>query len=172
MRPAGHILVGANQERMIFMNTYDPRKAERVWARVQGDRDREPKAPEMNLQAMIMNEWVASSTYLALARQVPPREGCILQRLAREELGHGACIKGIYTMITDQEPVIRAVPMTAGSVELLLRKCYAAEMHTAKEYEDHAADPEYGPVFRRLAEQEREHCRMILELMGRLGKGK
>ena len=77
------------------MNTYDPRKAERVWARVQGDRIPEPKAPEMNLQAMIMNEWVASSTYLALARQVPPREMCVLQRLAREEQGHGATLKGI-----------------------------------------------------------------------------
>ena len=154
------------------MSTYDPRKAERVWARVQGDREPEAKAPEMNLQAMIMNEWVASSTYLALARQVPPREMCILQRLAREEQCHGATLKGIYTMITDQEPVIKASPMTAGSVELVLRKCYAAEMHTAREYERWAADPEYGPVFGRLAEQEREHCRLVLELMGRLGKGK
>ena len=152
------------------MNTYDPRKAERVWARVQGDRVPEPKAPEMNLQAMIMNEWVASSTYLALARQVPPREMCILQRWAREEQGHGATLKGIYTMITDQEPVIKAAPITAGSVELVLRKCYAAEMQTAREYESWATDVEYGPVFARLAEQEREHCRMILELMGRLGK--
>lgn len=152
------------------MNTYDPRKAERVWARVQGDREPEVKAPEMNLQAMIMNEWVASSTYLALSRQVPPREGCILQRLAREEQGHGACLKGIYTMITDQEPVIKASPMTAGSVELILRKCYAAEMQTAREYESWVSDPEYGPVFCRLAEQEREHCRIILELMGRLRK--
>ena len=154
------------------MSTYDPRKAERVWARVQGDREPEAKAPEMNLQAMIMNEWVASSTYLALARQVPPREMCIFQRLAREEQCHGATLKGIYTMITDQEPVIKASPMTAGSVELVLRKCYAAEMHTAREYERWAADPEYGPVFGRLAEQEREHCRLVLELMGRLGKGK
>lgn len=150
------------------MNTYDPKKAERVWARVQGERPAE--APEMNLQAMIMNEWVASSTYLALARQVPPREMCILQRMAREEQGHGATLKGIYTMITDQEPVIKASPMTAGSVELLLRKCYAAEMQTAREYQHWAAEAEYGPVFARLAEQEREHCRMVLELMGRLGK--
>ena len=73
-------------------------------------------------------------------------------------------------MITDQEPVIKASPMTAGSVDLVLRKCYAAEMQTAREYELWASDPEYGPVFGRLAEQEREHCRMILELMGRLGK--
>ena len=150
------------------MNTYDPKKAQRVWDRVQGTREPEPKEPEMNLQAMIMNEWVASATYLALARQVPPREMCVLQRLAREDQGHGACLKGIYAMITDQEPVIKATPMTAGSVELVLRKCYAAEMNTAREYERWATDPEYGPVFGRLAEQEREHCRHVLELLGKL----
>ena len=150
------------------MNTYDPRKADRVWARVQGDRSSESKAPEMNLQAMIMNEWVTSATYLALARQVPPREMCILQRMAREDQGHGACLKGIYTMITDQEPVIKAPPITAGSVNLTLRKCYASLLKTLQEYERWSRDAEYGPVFQRLADQEREHCRLVLELIGRL----
>ena len=150
------------------MNTYDPKKAQRVWERVQGTQEPEPKPVQMNLQAMIMNEWVTSATYLALARQVPPREMCILQRLAREDQGHGACLKGIYTMITDQEPVIKAPPITAGSVNLTLRKCYAALIKTLQEYERWSRDAEYGPVFQRLADQEREHCRLVLELIGRL----
>ena len=150
------------------MNTYDPKKAQRVWERVQGSREAEPTPPDMNLQAMIMNEWVAAATYLALARRVPPREMCILQRLAREDQGHGACLKGIYTMITDQEPVIKAPPITAGSVNLTLRKCYATLIKTLQEYQRWATDPEYGPVFQRLADQEREHCRLVLELIGRL----
>ena len=169
MRIRLRILVRAQNGKDDDMNTYDPRKAERVWARVQGTQVPEHGAQEMNLQGMIMNEWVASSTYLALARQVPPREGCILQRLAREEQCHGACLKGIYTMITDQEPVIKASPMTGGSVEGVLKKCYGAEMQTLKEYERWATDPEYGPVFSKLAEQEREHCRLVLELIGRVG---
>lgn len=150
------------------MNTYDPGKAERVWERVQGCRHPEPKKPEMNLQAMIMNEWVAAATYLALARQVPAREMCVLQRLAREDQSHGATLKGIYTMTTDQEPVIKAPPITAGSVNLTLRKCYSGLLKTLQEYERWSADPEYGPVFQRLADQEREHCRLVLELIGRL----
>ena len=150
------------------MNTYDPKKAQRVWERVQGTQEPEPKPVQMNLQAMIMNEWVTSATYLALARQVPPREMCILQRMAREDQGHGACLKGIYTMITDQEPVIKAPPITAGSVNLTLRKCYASLLKTLQEYERWSRDAEYGPVFQRLADQEREHCRLVLELIGRL----
>ena len=150
------------------MNTYDPKKAQRVWERVQGTQEPEPKPVQMNLQAMIINEWVTAATYLTLARQVPPREMCILQRLAREDQGHGACLKGIYTMITDQEPVIKAPPITAGSVNLTLRKCYAALIKTLQEYERWSQDAEYGPVFQRLADQEREHCRLVLELIGRL----
>ena len=150
------------------MNTYDPKKARQVWERVQGCQESTPAKPDMNLQAMIMNEWVTAATYLALARQVPPREMCILQRLAREDQGHGACLKGIYTMITDQEPVIKAPPITAGSVNLTLRKCYASLLKTLQEYEQWSRDAEYGPVFQRLADQEREHCRLVLELIGRL----
>ena len=151
------------------MNTYDPQKAERVWARVQHREESVPaEQPEMNLQSMIMNEWVTSATYLALARQVPPREMCILQRMAREDQCHGACLKGIYTMVTDQEPVIKAPPITGSSVIVTLRKCYAALLNTLREYENRSRDPEYGPVFQRLADQEREHCRLVLELIGRL----
>ena len=150
------------------MNTYDPKKAQRVWDRVQGGREPEPPTQDMNLQAMIMNEWIAAATYLSLARQVPPREMCVLQRMAREDQGHGACLKGIYTMITDQEPVIKAPPITAGSVVLTLKKCYANLLKTLQEYEHWSSDPEYGPVFQRLADQEREHCRLVLELIGRL----
>ena len=150
------------------MNTYDPKKAQRVWDRVQGNREPEQPKPEMTLQAMIMNEWIAAATCLALARQVPPREMCVLQRLAREDQGHGACLKGIYTMVTDQEPVIKAPPITAGTPVLTLKKCYASLLKTLQEYERWSSDPEYGPVFQRLADQEREHCRLVLELIGRL----
>ena len=150
------------------MNTYDPKKAERVWARVQGTREEEKPSLHKNLQAMIMNEWITAATYLTLARQVPPREMCILQRLARDDQSHGTCLKGIYTMTTDQEPVIKAPPITAGSVNLTLRKCYSGLLKTLQEYERWSADPEYGPVFQRLADQEREHCRLVLELIGRM----
>jgi len=45
-------------------------------------------------------------------------------------------------------------------------------MHTLAAYEQRSADREYGPVFARLAQQEREHCRMVLELIGNLQKGR
>ena len=43
-------------------------------------------------------------------------------------------------------------------------------MRSLKEYEALMDDPEYGHVFARLAEQEREHCRTLLEMIGGLRK--
>jgi len=43
-------------------------------------------------------------------------------------------------------------------------------MRCLAQYEARANDPEYGPVFARLAAQEREHCMAVLELIGRAKK--
>ena len=58
----------------------------------------------------------------------------------------------------------------ADKPELTLRRCYASHMRSLKEYEKRSDDPEYGPVFARLAQQERDQCRTVLELIGSLGR--
>lgn len=154
------------------MPTYDPQKAAQVWQRVNSHRaeaqteDRAAQLPEL-----IMNEWTAAVTYLQLARQMQPREAAVLQRLYREEQAHMACLKGIYTLITGEKAVIRAPQPAVESPERTLRQCYGGEMRSLREYERLSEDPEYGHVFRKLAQQEQEHCRAVLELIGGL-KGK
>jgi len=51
--------------------------------------------------------------------------------------------------------------------EQALRSCYGREMHCLARYEQHADHPEFGAVFARLAQEEREHCLKLLELLGR-----
>lgn len=151
------------------MNMIDPQKEARVWQRVQGYQAQQAPVPrEENLQSLIMNEWTAAAIYLQLARQMPPKEAAVLQRLFREEQTHAACLKGIYTLITGESPVIRTPTPPKEPVQQTLRKCYGTEMRSLKEYEARTQDPEYGHVFARLAEQEREHCRAVLELIGNL----
>lgn len=152
------------------MNTYDPQKAARVWQRVQGQQ--EAPRREDNLQEMIMEERHTAAIYLQLTRQLPGKEASVLQRLHREEQTHAACLRGIFTLITGEAPIVPTPPVAKEAPELTLRKCYGREMRSLKEYEARMDDPEYGPVFARLAEQEREHCRAVLELIGGLGKRK
>lgn len=156
-------------EGLMNMNTYDPQKAARVWQRVQSQQPEPQIQPrERNIPALIMGEMTAATTYLHLARQMSAQQASVLQRLAREEQAHAACLKGIYNLITGQPAVIQTPQVPKESAELTLRRCYGMEMRSLAEYESHRDDPEYGHVFAKLAEQEREHCRAVLELIGGL----
>lgn len=157
-------------EGMMRMHTYDPQKAARVWERVQARPEQKQEDRNGQLQELIMNEWIAAATYLKLARQLPAKEASVLQRLFREEQAHASCLKGIYTLMTGEKAVTHSPQAEVSSPELTLRRCYGREMRSLKEYESRSDDPEYGPVFARLAEQEREHCRTVLELIGSLQK--
>lgn len=148
------------------MPTIDPAKAARVWQRVQ----QTGQTQKQGLLAMIAREWTDAATYLQLSRRFQGKDSATLRRMYEEEQAHTACLKGIYTLITGTPPVVKAVPRVDQDPEITLRRCYGEEMQCLADYEAQSEDKEYGPVFARLAAQEREHCRMILELIGNLKK--
>ncbi len=150
------------------MNVYDSQKAARVWQRVQSARP-EPRQEE-NLKELIMNEWIAAATYAQLSRQLPQKDGAVLQRLSREEHAHGACLRGIYNLKTGEKCPVHTPKPGNEPPEVTLRRCYGLEMRSLKEYEAKCDDPEYGHVYARLADQEREHCMALLGVIGGLGK--
>lgn len=149
-----------------MMESYDPVKAAQVWQRVRGGQPAEPVRE--TLLPLIAEEMADATIYLALSRQLTGRESEVLRRLFEEEQSHAACLKGIYTLTTGNRPVIRNTPPAREPPELTLRKCYGREMRCLAAYEERMSDREYGPVFTRLAEQEREHCRLVLEILGNL----
>lgn len=148
------------------METYDPQMAQRVWQRVYNQPQTQPDGEE--LLSLIAQEWTDATTYLHLSRRYQGKAGTILHRMFQDEQAHAACLKGIYTLMTGKHPTVRSVPPSQEPVPVILRRCYGREMHSLAQYEARAADPEYGQVFSRLAEQEREHCRRVLELLGNL----
>ena len=146
------------------MEQYDAQKAARVWQRVQAEQPQVATAAE--LQEMLEEEWLDSAVYLQLARQFqgPIREK--LLKMGKDEQTHAACLKGIYTLTTGGHPTMRTKQMPPEAPQVILRRCYGREMRSLARYEAKSRDPQYGQVFQRLAEQEREHCKMILELLG------
>lgn len=150
------------------METYDTEKAARVWQRVQGKPETTPTIP--GLQDLIAQAWMDATTYLHLSRRFQGKESAALRRMFEEEQSHAACLRGIYALITGSRPAIKSVTPAQEDPESILRRCYSREMRSLAEYEKRSADPEYGPVFARLAQQEREHCKTVLELLGKLKK--
>lgn len=147
------------------MERYDMQKAARIWERVHASSEAEQN-PATVLPALIVGERMAAATYLQLSRRFQGREARLLRQLYQEEQSHVACLQGIYTLITGEQMAAKTAPVPQGTVVAVLRKCYGEEMRSLAEYEQWASHREYGPVFARLVQQEREHCRMLLEILG------
>lgn len=148
------------------MENYNAEMAERVWKRVRGEQDAE--LPQMGLQGLAAAEWAEAAVYLMLSRQLQGHEKAMLRQLFEEERSHASCLKGMYLLSTGTPMSLRTPPPVPETPELALRKCYARTLKALKEYESRIEHPEYGHVFRQLAEEERRHCMMILELVGRI----
>lgn len=150
------------------MDTIDKEKAARVWQRVTATTNEGKSLQE--LTDLITQEWADAATYLHLSRRFQGKESGALRRMSEQEQAHTACLKGIYTLITGNRPAVRTPPPSQESTDTILRHCYGREMRCLAQYEARISDPEYGQVYARLAEQEKEHCRTILELIGNLKK--
>lgn len=148
------------------MENYDAQKAARVWQRVQNSTQGDSDAAVF--AAMVAEEQTDAVTYLHLSRRYQGKEAASLRRLFEEEQSHAACLKGIYTLITGQRIPSRSLPTPTEPTGVILRRCYGREMRALAQYEAWMGHREYGPVFQRLARQEQEHCRILLELLGKL----
>ena len=157
-------------ERVDAMETIDKEKAARVWQRVTGQTEDTRSLQE--LTDLIAQKWADAATYLHLSRRFQGKESGTLRRLSEQSQAQTACLKGIYTLITGSHPILRTLPPDQEPPEQVLRRCYGREMHCLARYEAKKQDPEYGQVFARLAEQEKDHCRAVLELIGNLKRGK
>ena len=140
-------------------------KAQAVWQRVQGA----APTPDLHqLPELIAEEKQDAATYLHLSHRFGGREGAMLRKMAEEEQTHVACLRGIYRMVTGERCQIHTAPVDLEDPPVALRRCYGREMRCLAAYEGRSGDSEYGPVFAQLAQQEREHCKNILLLMGKL----
>ena len=149
------------------MNEIDHIQASRVWQRVRGQ-TAEDEAQA--LAALIQQEWHSACVFLQLSRRSCGPEAAMLHKLFEQEQAQCACLKGIYSVFTGNKIAARPAPPVSGTPAELLRACYARQMRSLAAYEVRARDSEYAPVFARLRDQQMDQCRMVLQLIGSLGK--
>ncbi len=140
-------------------------KTREVWQRVQGEA---PANPLRQLPEMIAEEKQDAATYLYLSHRFGGKEGAMLRRMFEEEQTHVTCLRGIYRMVSGERCAVHTAPAETEEPSIALRKCYGREMRCLAAYEALSGDREYGPVFTQLAGEEREHCKNILHLIGKM----
>ena len=153
-------------ERMMFMDTYDPDLAARVWKRVTAATP--PPAASPDLQALIEEELQDAAAYLHLSRFFGSPYNRILRQMHQQEQSHAACLKGIYRMTTGKRCTPRLPKPFWEKPALTLQRCYDRELRCATRYDISASDPRYGLTFTRMAQQEKEHSKVLLELLGKV----
>lgn len=146
------------------MGMYDESMEKRVWERVRSE------APQKSLQVLAAAEKANAAVYLRLSRLAQGPEKALLRQLFERERRHGHLLGGIHFLTEDKALSVRTAAPPADTMALALRKCYAATLQAVAEYDRRSQDPEYGHAFARMAAQEREHCTMLLELLGSTGR--
>ena len=118
------------------------------------------------LLGLMLEMATAAENYGRLAKCFSGWQAEALGRMAKEAKAQGSCIGGICALILGETPE-RLLPCPdTGTISVRLKKAYARAMHLLSACEGYSTDPEYGPVFQRLAIKQQEHCRKILEIIG------
>ena len=139
---------------------------QRVWKRVRGEEQPGP----VSVQALVAAEQNEAAEHLMLSRQMQGREKAMLRKMFEEDRCHAAILRGMNELMTGKRLAMRTSPPAPQTPETALRKSYARKLQALSEYESRCADAEYGAAFSKMAQQEREHCAMILEILGSLAR--
>lgn len=89
-----------------------------------------------------------------------------LRRLYEGEQSNLARLKGISALSGGGGEVLKLWQPGKEPEKKLLIQCYHKTRRCMVEYMSHSAEPEFGMVFRTLADREGTHCAILAELLG------
>ena len=140
----------------------------RVWQRVQARNETgNVPPPADNIKPLILTAQENAAVYRRAAQRAGQRDRERLMALYREARQSIACMRGICRVRGEQ---VRMLPLTPRwePMPRALQKCYHRERRLWEEWDRRTGDPEYGLVFGRMAQQARERCATIMELLGQV----
>ena len=147
------------------MESFDQEKARRVWDRVTGEQG--SSLDSNTLTALMTQELTDAATLTRLSKQIGGRGGDLL-RLARQCQQHAGYLRGICAMICRTPPGPAVPTPTVTTAVGALQKCYVNSLHRMRGYEVMSSDPDYGPVFQKMAAAEQNQCATLLDLIGKV----
>ena len=145
------------------MDPYNSEKAARVWQRVH-------PGGTPSLSGEILNAFILQLGQLAAVYRHLSGHSAMLKALSDKKRAQAACLRGLHILTIGPCPEARLPQQKTEPFLAALRRCYAAEMQLLTQFDLHRADPAHGPIFTSLTEEQKAHCKIILELAGKAEK--
>lgn len=145
------------------MNRIDNAAVARIWQRVH---PQEENIPIAALNDILYRERQIAATYAYLLH----RENKLLRNLYLQKRTAIACIKGLYALLGYTAPQPTPAQHFKGTIEAVLRRCYAQQLVCIRLYEEYSAHPECGHAFSLLVQQARQDSKSLLALLGTFPK--
>ena len=124
----------------------------RVWQRVRGEPDR-----VQALRECLSRQGRLLGIYRCLSRR-----GGKCRLLLEQKENQVACLRGLLRVLTGQS----AAQPRCGEGRVDLLEAFAAEQQLLEELVRFSREPDLGPVFAALAEGQKKHLRILLEIIG------
>lgn len=124
----------------------------RVWQRVRGEPDR----------AAALRECLARQGRLWSVYRTLSRRGGKCRVLFEQKENQIACLRGLLRVLTGQ----CVSHPRCGEARVDLLEAFAGERQFLEELTRFARDPELGAVFEAVAEGQKKHLRLLLEIIG------
>lgn len=124
-----------------------------------------PTGAQPGLKGLLLaaREQVAACRYLAGSLQSEQA-----RELLRREQANADCLRGILLLSGMGEEKPRAMAYGKEPMRRILEKFYRRARQAVTEYTARYAEPEFGEVFRVMAQREGECCALAAEMLGRL----
>ena len=136
-----------------------------VWQRVLGT---EETPPASTLQGLIRESAELAAVYRRCGEKLNGREKQLARQLMEMEQSNGNRLRGIAHLSGENREVLNHWTPVSGFGPHLLDKCYHRSLRCRSECAARCLDPQYGEVYRELAERLGRQCGLITELIGRM----
>ena len=138
----------------------------RIWQRVAGTRE---EGTLSGLRGMIRESGELAGAYRRAAENLTGPQRQLAVRLLALEQSVTASLRGIALLSGSPEEAVKQWIPAKGDLKAQLTGCYHRALRCQAEYMAHSLEPEYGSVYRQLAQRQESQCALLAELLGRLG---
>lgn len=139
---------------------------QQIWQRVFAGPE---EGPREDLRGLQMEAMELAAVYRALSAGLTGWQRERTRQLSQGEAANAASLGGMQRLSRLPGDAPKGAQPLREPAERTLEKCYHRTRRCMTEYMARSAQPEFGEVFRKLADREGQHCLWITELLGGIG---